>query len=476
MSKADTSYKNKDYISYAASITPSDRQLKWQQLEFYGFAHFGMNTFTDKEWGDGNDSPMLFAPYSFDANQWVDAVKSAGMKGLILTCKHHDGFCLWQSAYTEYSVKNSPWKEGKGDVVREVADACKKANIKFGVYLSPWDRHEASYGMGKAYDDYYVNQLTELAANYGEIFCFWFDGACGEGKNGKKQYYDWDRYYETIRRLQPNAVISICGPDVRWCGNEAGHCRESEWSVVPAELTYAERTMEISQQEDNTKFRKKINSEDEDLGSREKIKDEKELVWYPAEVDTSIRPGWFYHKNEDNKVKTADELFEIYLKSVGANASLLLNIPPTTQGLISEADCKSLKELGKKINNLFKENITKKATVSVTSFAYGHPISMATDNLEETYWEALEGQEKNTIAFEFEDKTEISCVVLAEYLPKGQRIECGEIWGDEKLICNFTVVGNKRICYFDSVDVKKVEIKIISSRREPIMKTLSLYK
>ena len=232
-----------EQIRYAASITPSPRQLAWQQLEFYAFTHFGMNTFTNREWGDGTEDPALFNPDALDADQWVAAVKSAGMKALILTCKHHDGFCLWPSAYTEHSVKNSPWKNGQGDVVREVSDACRRGGIKFGVYLSPWDRHDARYGQGKPYDDYFVSQLTELATNYGDIFCFWFDGACGEGKNGKKQIYDWERYYAVLRKLQPNAVLNVCGPDVRWCGNEAGHCRKAEWSVVPAELRDAELSL-----------------------------------------------------------------------------------------------------------------------------------------------------------------------------------------------------------------------------------------
>ena len=278
-------------IQQIASIAPSPRQLAWQKMEFYAFAHFGMNTFTGSEWGDGSAPASLFAPSDFDANQWVQCVKSAGMKGLILTCKHHDGFCLWPSQYTDYSVKNSPWKDGKGDVVQEVSQACKRHGIAFGVYLSPWDRHEATYGQGEAYNTFYKNQLRELASNYGDIFCFWFDGACGEGANGKKQVYDWEGYYSIIRQLQPNAVISVCGPDVRWCGNEAGVCRTSEWSVVPAALQDAERTAEKSQKEDDGKFSRKITSCDEDLGSRKAIDGCESLVWYPAEVDTSIRVG-----------------------------------------------------------------------------------------------------------------------------------------------------------------------------------------
>ena len=309
-----------EQVRYAATITPSPRQLAWQQLEFYAFTHFGMNTFTNREWGDGTESPALFNPDALDADQWVAAVKSAGMKALILTCKHHDGFCLWPSAYTEHSVKNSPWKNGQGDVVREVSDACRRGGIKFGVYLSPWDRHDARYGQGKPYDDYFVSQLTELATNYGDIFCFWFDGACGEGKNGKKQIYDWERYYAVLRKLQPNAVLNVCGPDVRWCGNEAGHCRKAEWSVVPAELRDAERTASKSQQADDGEFSRKIDSQDEDIGSRAVIRNARELVWYPSEVDTSIRTGWFYHPEEDTDVRTAGELLDIYLDAVGANA------------------------------------------------------------------------------------------------------------------------------------------------------------
>ena len=294
----------------AAAVAPSPRQLAWQQMEFYGFIHFGMNTFTGREWGDGTASPALFDPACLDAGQWARALKSAGMRGMILTCKHHDGFCLWPSAHTDYSVKYAPWKGGRGDVVREAAEACRRAGLKFGVYLSPWDRHDPRYGAGKPYDDYYVAQLTELLTGYGELFCVWLDGACGEGPNGRRQAYDWARYYETIRALQPGAVISVCGPDVRWCGNEAGHCRPSEWSVVPAALRDAAYTEERSQQEDSAAFARRVSREDEDLGSRAVLARGGALAWYPAEVDTSIRPGWFYHPQEDAQVRTAGELRE----------------------------------------------------------------------------------------------------------------------------------------------------------------------
>ena len=238
------------------------------------------------------------------------------MKGLILTCKHHDGFCPWPSRYTSHSVTSSPWKNGKGDVVAEVAEACRKGGIRFGVYLSPWDRNQPLYGSGKPYDDYFVNQLTELLSNYGEIFSVWLDGACGEGPDGKKQFYDWDRYYAVIRRLQPNACIHVCGPDIRWCGNEAGHTRPSEWSVVPRRTMDTEKIASLSQQADDESFRlRPIRAQDLDLGSRQFLKDETDLIWYPAEVNTSIRPGWFWHESENDQVKSLDHLIGIYLNA-----------------------------------------------------------------------------------------------------------------------------------------------------------------
>lgn len=465
-----------EQIQYAANITPSPRQLAWQQLEFYAFAHFGINTFTNKEWGDGSDSPTLFSPDDLDADQWVNAIKSAGMKALLLTCKHHDGFCLWPSAHTDYSVKRSPWKNGKGDVVKEVSEACKRGGIPFGVYLSPWDRHDSRYGKGKEYDDYFVAQLRELATNYGDIFCFWFDGACGEGANGKKQVYDWERYYGIIRKLQPNAVINVCGPDVRWCGNEAGHCRKSEWSVVPAKLRDAERTAAKSQKEDDSTFSRSYSSQEEDLGSREVIQDEEELVWYPAEVDTSIRRGWFYHAKEDRKVRTWKELMKIYLDSVGANASLLLNIPPNTHGQIAKPDCESLKALGEGIRNLFAKEVTKRAEIMADSSGKNKEISLAVDGKDDTFWMPEKGWEKGNILLHFKEPQKVSCIVLGEHLLTGQRIEQGEILADGSKIVDFTVVGHKRICQIDPVMVKTLEVKITASRLEPTLRLLAVYE
>lgn len=285
------------------AVRPSERQLAWQAMEFYSFVHFGMNSMTDREWGVGHEDPGLFDPSSLDVDQWMSAFVAAGMTGVIITAKHHDGFCLWPSRVTAHSVASSPWLEGRGDLLRQISDSAAAHGLKLGIYLSPWDRTEASYGSGSAYDDFFVAQLEEVLGEYGPVFSVWFDGANGEGANGRVQEYDWDRYYATIRRLQPGAVISVCGPDVRWCGNEAGHTRASEWSVVPAGLRDVERIADKSQQIDDGEFSRAVRSDDDDLGSRAALGGHlDDLIWYPAEVNTSIRPGWFYHRNEDDRV------------------------------------------------------------------------------------------------------------------------------------------------------------------------------
>ncbi|HDT14324.1 MAG TPA: hypothetical protein ENO03_08225, partial [Candidatus Aminicenantes bacterium] len=294
----------------AAGIVPSERQFRWQALEFQAFVHFGMNTFTDREWGEGTEDPKLFDPTDLSADQWVEAVKAAGIRGLIVTAKHHDGFCLWPSAFTEHSVKASPWKDGKGDVVGEVAEACRKGGLAFGVYLSPWDRHEPSYGDSPRYNEHFKNQLRELLTRYGEVSEVWFDGACGEGPNGKRQVYDWAGYFALIRELQPGAVISIMGPDARWIGNEAGVTRESEWSVIPVVGN------DDAPDEKNPGGIAGLDAQAKDLGSFGRIAEVARqggrLIWYPGQVDVSIRPGWFYHEAEDDKVKTLDRILDIY--------------------------------------------------------------------------------------------------------------------------------------------------------------------
>ena len=286
------------------------RQLEFMELEYYNFIHFGMNTMTNREWGDGTEKLSFFNPKKLDTDQWCSVLKATGSKGIIITAKHHDGFCLFDTKYTDHNVMNTPF--GK-DIVKMLSESCKKYGLKLGIYLSPWDRHEKTYG-SEEYNDFFVAQLTELCANYGDIFCFWFDGACGEGKNGKKQVYDWNSYFDVIRELQPNAVINICGPDVRWCGNEAGKSRESEWSVVPYYVSNQDYVAEHSQQEDNPEFAKRVEATTQDLGSRKAIEGCNHFIWYPAEVDVSIRPGWFYHKREDFKVKSLKKLMHILQK------------------------------------------------------------------------------------------------------------------------------------------------------------------
>lgn len=352
---------NDEIIRKAANLTPSAKQMAWQEMELTAFLHFGINTFTNREWGDGKEDPKLFNPKKLDAGQWVKTCKDAGMKLIILTAKHHDGFCLWPSTYTNHSVLSSPWKNGNGDVVNDLAVACREQGMKLGIYLSPWDRNSAVYGT-EAYNDYFVNQLAELLRNYGDVAEVWFDGANGEGPNGKKQVYDWQRYYQTIRQLQPNAVIAIVGPDVRWVGTESGYGRDTEWSVVPADVQDEDEVVAKSQQQAGT-FRPAVDAMAKDLGSRDKLYSAKRLVWYPSEVDVSIRPGWFYHKKQDKKVKSVEKLLDIYYSSVGKNSLLLMNIPPDKNGLIHENDVNVLKKWRAVLDQTFDENLAAKATI-----------------------------------------------------------------------------------------------------------------
>lgn len=462
---------------------PSERQLTYEKMEFFCFIHFTVNTFTGSEWGDGKEDVSIFNPTELDARQWVKTAKDAGMKGLILTCKHHDGFCLWPSKYTEHSVKNSPYKNGNGDIVREAAEACKEFGLKFGVYLSPWDRNNSSYGKGKEYDDYYVNQLTELLTEYGELYTIWLDGACGEGANGKVQKYDWNRYYKVMRELQPNAVISISGPDVRWCGNEAGEVRESEWSVVAKDMTDPSITAELSQHEDNEEFRDRpLDETQSDLGSRERLKNEKELVWYPAETDVSIRPGWFYHEEEDDKVRSFENLKDIYLKSVGGNTTLLLNIPPMKNGKIHEKDIAILKRLGEFINDTFKNNLLKNAlitTVPEHDCRGNSPDMMRTDDYN-TYFMNKEGDNKLLIEIKFDEYKKLNYLVLKEAITFSQRVEKFNVYfndesGNKIKIFEGTTIGYKRIIDLKGTKTDNLTIEIEDSRVAPVMSFVGVY-
>lgn len=461
-------------------IVPSSRQLKHQQMEFYSFVHFTVNTFTDKEWGDGTESPSIFNPAKLDAGQWTDAIRAAGMKGLILTCKHHDGFCLWPSKYTEHTIAASPYKDGKGDIVKEVSDACREAGLAFGIYLSPWDRNSQYYGQGEVYDDYFVNQLTELLINYGDIFSVWFDGACGEGSNGKKQFYDWDRYYEVVRRLQPDACISVCGPDVRWCGNEAGETRPSEWSVVPERMEDTEKIASKSQQQDEETFRqRKMAAQDLDLGSREILKGEEKLIWYPAEVNTSIRPGWFYHEAEDDQVKPLAKLIDIYEKSVGGNATFLLNIPPTRDGMFHANDVKRLRELGDYIRETYKENLADLAVFEASDYEEGFGIeNVRTDNYEACY-KAPDGITDCSMSLKWEKNIRVKYLVLKENISFSQRIEKFEIQalqdGEFWTVYEGTVVGYKKIIPIDAINTSEIRIRIMDARVAPTLSFVGVY-
>lgn len=466
----------------AAEVVPSERQLKWQQLEFYAFCHFGMNTFLNKEWGDGTASPNAFNPTDFDARQWARSIRDGGMNALILTCKHHDGFCLWPSKYTDYTVAASPFKDGNGDVVKEVADACREYGLKFGVYLSPWDRHDERYGKGEEYNTYYKNQLRELLTNYGEIFCVWLDGACGEGANGKVQKYDWQGYYAVVRELQPDAVINICGPDVRWIGNEAGVCRESEWSTVPSWLSINEYTAEKSQKTDDKKFRKKHNEMSLDLGSRKAIKDEDEFIWYPAEVDVSLRPGWFYHKKEDYSQKSLEKLFNIYVNSVGGNASLLLNIPPDKTGKIFNSDALLLDSFARLLQRRFPKDLACDAHISSTSECDNEHLAkniLLDDNT--LFWQAAADDELPEIIIDLKEQMQFDSIILKENIATGQQIEKFNIYYEKnnkwKKLKKCTVIGYKKIvCLKKPVKAKRIKISITSYRKKATLLKAEIYK
>ena len=435
-------------IQKAAAVKPSKRQLEWQKLELTAFIHFGMNTFSDLEWGDGTASPELFNPTELNPKQWVRILKDAGFKGLILTCKHHDGFCLWPSKYTDYSVKKSPFKNGNGDVVRMVSDACKEAGMKFGVYLSPWDRHDPRYGDSPEYNKYFLNQLTELLTEYGDIYEVWFDGACAEGPNGKRQEYDWNAYYSLVRDLQPNAVISIEGPDVRWVGNEAGKGRNEEWSVVPGNVLNGEKSL----------IRLSADATAQDLASDNALMNLPEdcncLYWSPAQVDTSIRPGWFYHTWEDGKVKSLYDLVEIYDSSVGANASLLLNLPPNTEGKISAFDEKRLAEFGNYLKKSYQNNYVQNIETQVS---------------EELY----------TLSIDLGESRECNCLILGENIANGQKVNSFAVKADingelTEIACGKTI-GYKKIVKLPQINTSRIVVEINGFRDMPEISITEVY-
>jgi alpha-L-fucosidase len=466
-------------IFKAAHVVPDQRQLAWQQKELMAFIHFGINTFTDREHGLGTESPELFNPTSFNPRQWTRVLKEAGFKTVILTAKHHDGFCLWPTRTTNHSVKKSKWLNGRGDVVREVARACREEGLDFGFYLSPWDTHEKSYG-SEAYNEFFRRQLKELLTDYGPIAEVWFDGYCGEGPNGRRQVYDWNSYYELIRKLQPEAVIAIMGPDVRWVGNEDGLARETEWSVLP--LNLPEPSLHA--------LRKKVlNLENVfqpqdtmggDLGSREKLLKARALFWYPAEVDVSIRPGWFYHQSQDQQVKKPEELFRIYFQSVGRNSVLLLNIPPDRRGLINENDVRALKEWKKLLDLTFKKNFALKARLRASSEQKEHQAAALVTPQEHDSWAPAENQSEASLEFFLEKSATFDCAELKEDVLKGQRVEefSLAIWnnGTWQEVARGTTIGYKRLLTFPAVTTDRLRLHLKKFRATPYLKKFGLYK
>lgn len=442
----------REFLKSAANVKPSARQMNWFDTEFYAFVHFTVNTYTDLEWGLGNEDPEIFNPYDLDCDEWVEAVKAAGMKGIVLTAKHHDGFCLWPSAYTEHSVKNSPWKNGKGDVVRECAEACRRGGIKFGVYLSPWDRNSPYYGTD-AYNDYYCNQLTELLTGYGELFMIWFDGACGEGPNGKKQIYDFDRYIALIRKYQPNAVIfNDYGPDVRWCGNESGKARRAEWAVVPSELCFRSEIQTgpapLSQNSDLS-F---LYNPDQNIGELNNIMYSKGLVFAGAEIDMSIRPGWFYHEKEEPH--SLERLLNTYLNSCGANTSFHLNVPPMPSGRFDPRDIARLRELGEALEAMFGEKKKIACTIEERK------------SLCET---------QCRFEIQFDEEEDVRYINLMEDISCGQRIETFRIYNGEDCIYSGYTVGHRKICPIN-VRTKALTVYVTGARDTVRMREIGAYR
>jgi alpha-L-fucosidase len=448
---------------------PSERQLRWHDMEFYGFVHFTVNTFKDQEWGYGDEPEQIFNPTDFSADQIASTAKAAGMKGLILTAKHHDGFCLWPSKYTEHSVKNSPWKNGKGDVVKELSETCRKQKLRFGIYLSPWDCNQKDYGRPE-YITYYRNQLRELLTQYGDIFTVWFDGANGgrgyyggareTRKIDARTYYDWDNTRAIVRSLMPMAVMfSDAGPDFRWVGNENGIAGDPCWATLNAAgrwpggpsggLTTGERPG---------------------------------TDWIPAECDVSIRPGWFYHAKEDGQVKTPQQLLDIYYKSVGRGACLNLNIPPDRRGRIHENDVQSLREFRQILDATFSDNLAKSATVAASNIR-GESKRFGPQNLldakRDTYWSTDDTITTPEVTFTFGKPLTFNVVSLREFLPLGQRIEAFALdqWKEGQWVefSHGTSIGNHRLIRGPNVTTDKIRLRITQAPVCPALAEFGLY-
>jgi len=450
---------------------PSEAQLRWHEMEMNAFIHFTTNTFTDLEWGYGDESPAIFNPTEFDAEQWIRTFKEVGFKGAILTCKHHDGFCLWPSQYTEHDVEKSPWRDGKGDVVKEVAEACRKHGLQFGVYLSPWDRNHPEYGR-PGYVTYYRNQLEEIFTNYGPVFEMWFDGANGGtgyygGADEKRTirgatYYDWPATLEMVRGIEPDVIFfSDAGPGVRWVGNERGVAGETNWNTITPDTLYAGKPG----------IAELLNT-----GHPEGTH------WIPAEVDVSIRPGWFYHEKEDSLVKTPEKLFDIYLTSVGRGSTLLLNVPPDKRGLLNEKDVEALKGFRALLDDAFDENLAE--NVDVTASAYrGESEKFGPRNVvdgdKNTYWTTNDEETTGYLELQLDEAREVKYVVIQEYIPLGQRVERFEVeylqGSSWQPLASATTIGYKRILAFDPVRTDRIRINITASKACPVISNVELY-
>ncbi|HAO45771.1 MAG TPA: glycoside hydrolase family 29 (alpha-L-fucosidase) [Chitinophagaceae bacterium] len=444
-----------------AQPKPTPQQRAWHEMEFYLFMHFGPNTFTGLEWGHGTEKEEVFNPTSLDCEQWCRVAKASGAKGIIITAKHHDGFCLWPSKFSTHTVRESKWRDGKGDVLKELSEACKKYELKFGVYISPWDRNHPDYGTEK-YNDVFVSMMKEIFTNYGPIWELWWDGANGEGPNGKVQLYDWHRFEQTVRELSPNTVVfSDIGPDVRWCGNESGIAGKTNWNTL-----------------DTAGFTRGAGAPSQDTLNAGNANGKN---WIPAECDVSIRPGWFYHKAEDDKVKTPEQLFDLYLKSVGRGANLLLNVPPDGRGLIHENDSAAL--VG--FNRLLEANFSKKIKFDAVSFRKkgrgrfiyrkslddGNPNSFVRFN-----------HDSGVVRLYMKTGVLINCIVLKEDLKKGQRISNAKIelyvWGansESRQVKTISTIGRKRIITFPAVHVKYVTVSFMSKGKRSRLNEVEAY-
>ena len=447
---------------------PNANQIAWQKMEYYAFIHFNMNTFTNKEWGFGDEKPIQFNPSQLDTRQWAKVIKQAGMKGIIITAKHHDGFALWPSKYTEHSVKNSLWRSGKGDLIEELSKSCKEYGLKLGVYISPWDRNHPDYGKPE-YVSYFRNQLRELLTQYGEIFEVWFDGANGgDGYYGganevrkvdKRTYYDWSNTIQIVRDLQPKAVIfSDAGPDIRWVGNEKGYANETTWSPIYKDSLYPgmPNFNEFSSGQEN--------------GTH----------WVPTETDVSIRPGWYYHPEEDSKVKSLSKLVDIYFNSVGLNSSLLLNLPVDKRGLIHENEIENLMQLSSYLDQTFSRNYFYNQNIEVSSLVRGFGKKNLTDENQNTYWVSNPNDLKPKFTITFESPVEANTFMVQEYIQLGQRIKAFsfEIMTDGKWekVYKGTTVGNKRLIRFKSKSIDGIRFSVSKFKKQVVLNNIGLYK